>query len=117
MKKTRQNGKSIRSSIVVTGAWSLCAIGVSRQIYRCGSRKPTQTPRTSLRLCSVRDYDPGGPVVARSFPAADFAIDACADQTCLRRRAQKQMIDAQAGIAHESIPEVVPKSKDALIRM
>jgi hypothetical protein len=49
---------------------------------------------TSLRLCSVRDHDPGGPVVARSFPAADFAIDACADQTGGRRRAQKQMIDA-----------------------
>ena len=33
-------------------------------------------------------------MVARSFPAADFAIDAGADQTCGHRRTQKQMIDA-----------------------
>jgi hypothetical protein len=72
---------------------------------------------TSSRLCSLRDHDPGGRVVARSFPAADFAIDPCADQTCGRRRAQKQMIDAQAGITDKGISEVIPKSVDALIRM
>jgi hypothetical protein len=51
-------------------------------------------PWTSLRLCSVGYHDPGGSVVTRSFPAADFAIDARADQTCGRRWAQKQMIYA-----------------------
>src|SRR5713226_5457660 len=48
-------------------------------------------PWTSLRLCSVRDHDPGGRVVARFSPAADFAIDACADQMRGRGLAQKQM--------------------------
>ena len=55
-------------------------------------------------------------MLARSFPAADLAIDARADQTC-RRRAEKQMIDAWAGIAHPGISEVIPKGVDALIRM
>ncbi len=56
-------------------------------------------------------------MVARSFPSADFAIDVSADQTCTRRRAQKQMIDAQAGIAHKVISEVIPKGGDVLAWM
>src|ERR1700730_1455315 len=106
MEKTRQNGKSIRNSIVVTGAWSLCAIGVAPQFILVAAEnrpRPERSngvarprgarPWASLSLCFVCDHDPGGPVVARSFPAADLAIDACTDQTCGRRRAQKQMID------------------------
>src|SRR3984957_11730120 len=73
--------------------------------------------RQLSKSCSVRDLDPGGRMVARFFPAADFAIDACADQTRRCRRTQQQMFDAQARIARIIISEVIPKSVDALIWM
>src|SRR5271170_2626899 len=79
--------------------------------------RPVSAPWALLGLGWLRDHDPGGPVVAGSFPAADFAIDACAEQACGRRRAQKQVIDAQAGISHPGISEVIPEGVDAIIWM
>jgi hypothetical protein len=65
----------------------------------------------------VRDFYPGRRVIAGLGPAADFAIDARAEKAACGRRAEQQMIDAQPGIALESIAKVIPKSIDALARM
>ncbi len=56
-------------------------------------------------------------MIARLLPAADLAIDARAHEALGDRWAEKQMIDAQSGIALPGISEVIPKGVDALVRM
>ena len=56
-------------------------------------------------------------MVARLFPAADFAIDVCADEPRSDRRTEQQMIDPQARVTHPGISEVIPESIDALVWM
>ena len=51
-------------------------------------------------------------MIARLLPAADFAIDARANKARGDGRAEKQMIDAQPGVALIGIPEVIPKGVD-----
>src|SRR5579862_2335458 len=62
------------------------------------------------------DY-PGRRMIAGFFPAANFTIDACADESRRCRWTQQQMIDTQARIARIVVSEIVPKGVDALLRM
>ncbi len=56
-------------------------------------------------------------MIACLLPAADFAIDAGADQARSGRRTEKQMIDAQPRVAREIISKVIPKGVDADARI
>src|SRR5689334_2272667 len=66
---------------------------------------------------SVREFNPDRRVVARLLPAARGAIDAGALETRGERRAEQQVIDAQASVARVGVPEIVPERVDALAGM
>ena len=56
-------------------------------------------------------------MVAGLLPAAHLAVDLGVDQPLGQRRAQQEVIDAQAGIARIGIPEIVEEGVDRLVRM
>ena len=50
-----------------------------------------------------------------ALPAAHLTIHAGSDEPTRDRRAEQQMVDAQAGVADPCVPEVVPKGVDAFV--
>ena len=61
----------------------------------------------------IAELDPGRRVVAGLLPAAHVPVDAGGLQAAARRpRAQQQMVDAQAGVAGEGVPQIVPEGVD-----
>jgi hypothetical protein len=67
-------------------------------------------------LGDILQFDPSRRVIAGFFPTAHLACDAARSKAVLQRRAQRQVIDAQPGIAGEGVPEILPKGVDALTR-
>src|SRR5215472_14814233 len=70
-----------------------------------------------LSRSGIADVHPGGGVVARLFPAAHVAIDARLLEPGAKLRIQKQMIDAQPGIALIGVAKVVPERIDLRLRV
>src|SRR5689334_7769934 len=66
---------------------------------------------------SVRECNPDRRVIARLLPAARGAIDAGAIEARGEGRAQEEVVDAQAGVAHVGVPEIIPERVDALAGM
>ena len=73
--------------------------------------------RPAPRFRQVAQHRPGGCMVACAFLATDLAIHPGADKTLGAFRAQKQMIDAQPGIARPAISHVVPERVHGRIGM
>ena len=63
-------------------------------VYEPGEQVETTSTTSRARKLALRDFHPSGRVIARLFPAADFAIDARGDEARGYRRTQQQMIDA-----------------------
>src|ERR1700716_922922 len=76
-------------------------------------------PRSSY-LCvdaAVSQLHPRGCVIARFFPASYISINARTDQSLRNRRVEKQVINAQTGVAHISISKVIPERIDLCVGM
>src|SRR3954465_11885060 len=72
-----------------------------------GAARDALRPRHRVRSRRAR---------ADSFsPAPHLAIDPGVDETMRDRRAEKQVVDAQSGVARPGISDVVPKGVDALV--
>jgi hypothetical protein len=49
------------------------------------------------------------------FPGPHIPVDAGGNQAAGNGRAQQQVVDAQAGVAGERVPEIFPERVDPLI--
>jgi len=56
-------------------------------------------------------------VITGLFPSADVAVDGRGIEAPRYGRAEQEMIDAQPGVAAVSVPEIIPKGIDTLVRM
>src|SRR4051812_9346880 len=54
-------------------------------------------------------------MVARFFPTADVALDACSDKYFCRPGVKQEMVNANAGIPRESISKIIPESVNRLL--
>src|SRR4051812_25825423 len=83
------------------------------------SRSPGRRNCKPCRLArsASLELDPGRRVVAGALAAADVAVHAGAFQPRRRRRVEQEMVDADAGVAGEGVPPIIPEGVDALVRM
>ena len=51
------------------------------------------------------------------FPSTDVAVDGCRFEAQRYRGAEQEMVDAQPCVAAVSVPEIIPKGIDTLVRM
>jgi hypothetical protein len=65
----------------------------------------------------VVQLDPDGSVVAAVIPSADVLFDLSLCEAGSNLRAQKEVVDAESGVASVRVTEVVPEGVDALVRM
>lgn len=56
-------------------------------------------------------------MAAGTVPPPDMPVDFSRLQSGCDRRAEQQMIEPQAGVTAEGIPEIIPESIDRLARM
>lgn len=65
----------------------------------------------------VIEFNPDRRMIAGVLPAARELVDAADMQAFTQGRAEQETIDAQAGVAREGIPEILPERIDPLLGM
>src|SRR5205085_9901439 len=71
---------------------------------------------TPIFLGSHLHLDPHRRVIAGLLPATRFPVDAGGLELLRQRRAEQRMVDADARVARERVPPIVPEGVNALVR-
>src|SRR3954466_11659638 len=81
---------------------------------------PERVPSLTLHRGMTRlrlDLDPGGGVVAGLLEGAHVAVHAGGDEAGGEVGAEQEVVDPDAGVAGEGVPEIVPVGVDRLVRV
>src|SRR3954471_8988369 len=74
-------------------------------------------PTDALTMFGEIEVHPGRGMVARPRAGPDLAIDSGGGEAARGDRVEQQMVDADAGVAGEGVPPIIPEGVDRLARV